>query len=273
MRRGFFLLFSAALLFTLAACHGKSSGAEARDTARGAASRERAAAEPRRLAGEPRLAVIVDDLGYDPAAAREVFTLPNHLTIAVLPYHADSARIAEEAHQRGYEVLLHLPMESLAGEDKAEKVELRVGQPATEMERVLDSMLASVPYATGVNNHQGSRATADAALMAALAHALRARGLFFIDSRTSGASVALDAAQRAGVAAAARSVFLDDVEEGGAVRHQLDRAERQAREQGWAIAIGHPHGVTLGVLAEALPQIEARGVRLVYASEIALTNP
>jgi len=216
----------------------------------------------------PALALIVDDLGYDSAAARAVFALPGRVTVAVLPDLPDSAAIAEEAHRRGVEVLLHLPMESLAGEGREEKVELHVGESAGEVSRVLDQMLATVPYAVGVNNHQGSRATANAALMAAVAQALRARGLFFVDSRTSAASVAFDAARRAGVPAAARNVFLDDDEQPAAIRRQLERAVRQAREQGWCVAIGHPHSATLGVLAEAVPELEARGIRLVSASAV-----
>jgi polysaccharide deacetylase 2 family uncharacterized protein YibQ len=216
----------------------------------------------------PALALIVDDLGYDSAAARAVFALPGRVTVAILPNLPDSTPIAEEAHRRGLEVLLHLPMQSLAGEDKAEKVELHVGESAAQVNRELDGMLATVPHAVGVNNHQGSRATADAALMASVAAALRARGLFFVDSRTSGASVAYEAARRAGVPAAARNVFLDDDEQPAAIHRQLDHAVRLAREQGWCVAIGHPHSATLGVLAEALPEVEARGVRLVSASAL-----
>ena len=224
-------------------------------------------------AGGPRLAVIVDDLGYDPAAARAVLALPARVTVAVLPNLPDSPVIAEEAHRRGIEVLLHLPMESVAGEDKAEKIELHVGEPAGEVDRVLDEMLATVPHAAGVNNHQGSRATSNAALMATLAAALHARGLFFIDSRTAPASKAFDAARRAGVPAAARNIFLDDQEEPSAIRRQLAQAERVAREQGVCVAIGHPHPATLDVLSEMLPEIEARGVRLVSASQVLQAGP
>jgi uncharacterized protein len=218
--------------------------------------------------GAPKLAVIVDDLGYDPAAAHTVLALPARISVAVLPNLPDSPAIAEEAHRRGIQVLLHLPMESVAGEDKAEKIELHVGEPAGEVARVMDQMLATVPYAAGVNNHQGSRATSDPALMAAVAAALRARGLFFIDSRTASGSRALDAALRAGVPAAARNIFLDDEEQPAAIRRQLERAESLAREQGWCVAIGHPHPATLEVLAEMLPEVEARGVRLVSASDV-----
>ncbi len=223
--------------------------------------------------GSPELAIIVDDLGYDPSAARAVFAIPARVSVAVLPNLPESSAIAEEAHRRGIEVLLHLPMESVAGEDKAEKIELHVGEPAAEVARVVDQMLATVPYAAGVNNHQGSRATADPALMASLASALRSRGLFFIDSRTSPGSRAFDAALRAGVPAAARNIFLDDDELASAIRRQLERAERVAREQGMCVAIGHPHGATLDVLSEMLPEVEARGVRLVSASEVARRSP
>jgi len=218
--------------------------------------------------GPALLAIIVDDLGYDAAAARAALSLPGRVSVAVLPNLPDSTAIADEAHRRGIEVLLHLPMQSVAGEDKAEKIELRVGEPASEVGRVLGEMLATVPNAVGVNNHQGSRATANPALMAALAAALRERGLFFVDSRTSSASIALDVARRAGVPAAGRNIFLDDDEQPAAIRRQLERAERLAREQGVCLAIGHPHTATLDVLAEVLPEIEARGVRLVSVSEV-----
>ena len=227
-----------------------------------------AAPSPPVAPGTPVLAVILDDLGYDLAASREAIALPGRITVAVLPNLADSAALAEEAHRRGVEVLLHLPMQSLAQENKAEKIELRVGEPAPEVDRVLGEMLATVPNAVGVNNHMGSRATANPALMTALAAALRQRGLFFIDSRTSAVSVALDTVRGAGVAAAARNVFLDDDEQPAAVRRQLARAERVAREHGSCIAIGHPHPATLAVLAEVLPLIERRGVRLVHTSEV-----
>lgn len=218
------------------------------------------------------LAVIIDDLGYDLGAARSALSLPGRVSVAILPGLPDSSAIAEEAHQRGIEVLLHLPMQSVAGE-KAEKVELRVGESAADVNRVLGEMLATVPGANGVNNHQGSRATANPVLMAALASALHERGLFFIDSRTSASSIALETARRAGVPAAGRNIFLDDDEEPAAVRRQVLHAERLAREQGACIAIGHPHSATLAVLAEMLPEIEARGVRLVAASAIAQNPP
>ncbi len=219
-------------------------------------------------AAGPRLAIILDDLGSDRAAADAIFALPYPLTVSVLPDHPHSAEIAEEAHQRGYQVMLHLPMQSLA-EEKPEPAELRPGLPSQEVAALVERMLAEVPYVTGVNNHQGSQATADPALMSELMPVLRERNLFYVDSRTTAATVAYDTAQRVGVRSGFRNVpFLDDVAEVAAVRAQLALAIRGARSKGAAIAIGHPHPATLEALAEVLPQLEAQGVHLVFASEL-----
>jgi polysaccharide deacetylase 2 family uncharacterized protein YibQ len=214
-----------------------------------------------------RLAILVDDLGYERATAESLFALPYPLTLAVLPHLPYSPDIAEEAYRRGYQVMLHLPMESTADE-KREAIELRRGMSPAELTQLLAGMLETVPHAIGVNNHQGSLATADPQLMAALMPALRERELFFIDSRTTTATVAYDAARHAGVPAASRNVFLDDTPTREAVRQQLELAARHARQQGFTIAIGHPHPATLQALAEYLPQLEGHGVALVFASEL-----
>jgi len=217
----------------------------------------------------PQVAIILDDLGYDRAAADALFSLAFPLTISVLPHLPFSTEIAEEAYRRGYQVLLHLPMESANGDAKPEPIELRAGMTSEQVARVLAGMLATVPYAAGVNNHQGSLATSDANLMAAMMSALRGRGLFFIDSRTTTATVAYDVARRVGTLAAYRNVFfLDDTPTRAAVLNALGLAERRAQLQGWAIAIGHPHPATLQALGEFLPQLEAHGTHLVFASQL-----
>jgi uncharacterized protein len=219
-------------------------------------------------AANPRLAIIIDDLGSDHAAAQAIFALGYPLTISVLPNHEHSLEIAEEAHRRGLQVMLHLPMQSLANETP-EPQELHAGMPAREVATLLDQFLQNVPDAVGVNNHQGSQATADGALMDELMPVLRDRHLFYVDSRTTAATVAYDTAQDFGVRSAFRNVpFLDDVAEVAAVRKQLELALRGAREKGEAVAIGHPHAATLQALREVLPQAQKQGVRLVPASEL-----
>jgi uncharacterized protein len=215
-----------------------------------------------------RLAIIIDDLGSERSAADAVFALGYPLTISVLPNHEHSVDIANEAHRRGFQVMLHLPMQSVANETP-EARELRPGMQAPEVAAMVDQFLQSVPDVAGVNNHQGSQATADAVLMDELMPVLRDRHLFYVDSRTTAATVAYDTAQDFGVLSAFRNVpFLDDVAEVTAVRKQFDLALRGAREKGDAVAIGHPHPATLQALREVLPQAQARGVSLVVASEL-----
>ena len=219
-------------------------------------------------AGSPRLAIIIDDLGYDRSAADAVLALGFPLTVSVLPHLSLSGELAEEAQRRGEQVMLHLPMESAADGAKPEDIELRVGMSAAQVDATLAGMLETVPYAAGVNNHQGSRATADPALMQALMLALRQRNLFFVDSRTDAKTVAYDMAERAGVPAASRKVFLDDTPSRDAILKQLALAARDAQRDGFTIAIGHPRPATIAALAEGIPKLEARGIHLVFASEL-----
>lgn len=227
---------------------------------------------PRRVSvghgGCPCLAIVLDDLGSDPAAADEIFALAYPLTISVLPHHPHSTEIAEQAHSRGYQVMLHLPMQSVANETP-EVEEIRTGMSSAEISGELRGMLQSVPHVVGVNNHQGSLATSDQNLMRALMPLLRAHQLFFVDSRTTAATVAFDAAEHAGVRSGFRNVpFLDDVQDTTKIRKQLELAIRGAKEKDEAIAIGHAHAATLRALRELLPQVEAQGVHLVYVSDL-----
>jgi polysaccharide deacetylase 2 family uncharacterized protein YibQ len=215
-----------------------------------------------------RLAIILDDLGNDRGAAQAIFAMPYPLTLSVLPNHPHSVDIAQEATRRGFQVMLHLPMESMRNE-RPEAQELRPGMSAGDVSALVDNLLQAVPDVAGVNNHQGSQSTADAALMDELMPVLRERKLFYVDSRTTAATVAYDTAQRFGVRSGFRNVpFLDDVAEVSAVRKQLHLALQDARKKGDAIAIGHPHPATLQALREVLPAAKAQGVRLVFASEV-----
>jgi uncharacterized protein len=216
-----------------------------------------------------RLAIIIDDLGDDRAAAKAVLALEFPLTLSVLPHQPYSSEIAEEAARRGDQVLLHLPMESQDPRARPETVELRRGMSQKQVEMALSGMLATVPHAVGVNNHEGSRATADPVLMGALMPALRQRGLFFIDSRTTAATVAYDIAERSGVRSASRKVFLDDTPSLNYIESQIELAGRDAIRDGSAVAIGHPRPATIAALAEAVPRLQPRAIQLVFASDLA----
>jgi hypothetical protein len=217
--------------------------------------------------GHVTLAIIIDDLGYDRETAETVFQIPFPLTVSVLPHLPHSAEIAEEASRRGYQVMLHLPIEA-NGDVKPESIELRPGMQADQVTRELQQMLETVPQAVGVNNHQGSLGTSDAGLMNSIMPALRERDLFFIDSRTAPTTIAFAAARQAHVPTASRDVFLDDSQDPPDIRRQLDEAIRDAKLHGTAIAIGHPHPATLQVLSEELPRLQREGVNLVFASQL-----
>ncbi len=229
----------------------------------------RAAANNENLpVGTARLAILLDDLGSDRSSADAIFALQVPITLSVLPYHAHSQEIAQEARKHGCEVMLHLPMQSVANE-APEQQELRPGLQREEVEAIVSSMLESVPEADGVNNHQGSQATSNRALMDELMPVLRDAGVFYVDSRTTAETVAYDTAKRNGVKTGFRNVpFLDDVQSKAAVKRQLQIAIRGAKEKGEAIAIGHPHAVTLEALREMLPEARKQGVRLVLVSDV-----
>ena len=214
-------------------------------------------------------AIVIDDLGNELGPAERIASWKAPVAGAVLPGVAYSAAAARALARGGKEVLLHLPMEP-AGYPKVRPgpgVILR-SQSDAEIVRTLESDLATVPGVVGVNNHMGSVATADPRVMRVVAGVLSDRGLFFLDSRTTDATVAERTAEEASVPAVSRRVFLDDVETEDAVSRQLAELVRRAREEGSAVAIGHPYPATLTVLEREMPGLAARGVRLVRVGEL-----
>ena len=220
----------------------------------------------------PRLlhaSIVIDDLGQDLAAARRLLALPYPVTWSVLPHLRYSAETASEAARAGREVMLHLPMEAEPGAHAAPgDGEIRVGMSDEAVRRIIEDDLRSVPDVAGVNNHMGSRATTSAPLMTEVMRALAGRHLYFVDSRTTAESVALDAARRQGLPTFYRSVFLDDTESVGYTLGQLREFRRVVEEHGAALAIGHPHPTTLEALARFLPELERDDIQLVPASQL-----
>jgi polysaccharide deacetylase 2 family uncharacterized protein YibQ len=219
---------------------------------------------------EPRIAILIDDLGNDRAALERLAAWAEPVAGAVLPQLTGSAAAAEELARSGKEVLLHLPMEprGFPGVRPGPGVVL-VSQSDAEIRRTIADDLASVPRAAGVNNHMGSLATADRRVMGVVASELARRRLFFVDSRTTDATVAAEAAAAVGVPCVSRRVFLDDIQTEVAVTRSLEQLVAKARAEGFALAIGHPHPATLAVLERELPHVGRRGVRLVPVSELA----
>lgn len=216
-----------------------------------------------------RASIVIDDLGQDLEVAHALLDLPYPLTFSVLPRLPHSRETAQAAHRAGREVMLHLPMQpELASHIVLGDGALTVGMTPKAATDVVRSDLDAVPYVQGVNNHMGSLATSDRALMIPVMKVLAERRLYFVDSRTTAETVALDAARQAGIPAFYRSVFLDNTETTDYSLGQLRELCRVAREQGVALAIGHPYRTTVAALREFLPQFERQDIQLVPASEL-----
>ncbi|MFP3980831.1 MAG: divergent polysaccharide deacetylase family protein [Desulfobacterales bacterium] len=217
---------------------------------------------------KPLVSIIIDDLGYEKEIAEKFLSLECPLTYALLPQSPHLQEIAERAHQRGCQVMLHQPMEPR----QYPRVDPGPGallskMSANERLRVLKENLDAVPHLHGVNNHMGSKMTTDSAHMNQVLSILKKRGLYFIDSRTTPETLSRSSARLFHVPFAERDVFLDHVPEPGFIRSQLQRLESLAREKGRAVGIGHPYAATYRVLSEELPELKKR-VRLVPASEV-----
>lgn len=217
----------------------------------------------------PRIAIILDDGGYGGSVTESVLALDPGLTLSILPRTPHGASTAREAAAKGFEVLLHMPMESESG-SSAVLSPLSVGMAPEQVKTLTEEALAEIAGAAGVNNHEGSKFTGDTAGMTAFMEVLKGRGLCFVDSRTSPLSVGMSTAQSMGIPAAARDVFLDNDSDEAYLRAQFAELIALARKKGSAIGIGHFRAPTVRVLAELLQGIEEReGVDLVHASQLA----
>jgi len=216
----------------------------------------------------PRVAIIIDDIGHDKKMAERFLSLNANMTFSILPHSRFCKEISVLVVRKGYEVMLHLPMEP----DEYPMVDpgsgaLMVAMTPDERIGQLKKNIDAVPYAKGVNNHMGSKLTALSDEMNQVFGILKQQGLFFVDSRTTAVSQTRSSAKLFKVPYAERDVFLDHVQEREMIRQQIDLLINIAEIHGKAVAIGHPHHVTFEVLAEVMPDLKER-VKLVSASEI-----
>ncbi len=213
------------------------------------------------------IVLILDDVGFDHQPLSAAMGIDPNINFAVLPNSQRGTEFATKLHARGFEVLCHLPMEP----EGFPRVSPGSGAVLTSMSdeeivRTTTANVGEIPYARGVNNHMGSRATADRRVMTTVLAALP-KGMYFIDSRTTGASVAAEIARQLNVRTASRNVFLDDVQSQSAIRNQLRALAHAAEEHGTAVGIGHMYPTTVQVLSEAAPMLRKEGFRFVRASE------
>ena len=217
-----------------------------------------------------RVAVVIDDLGRDVAAIDKLTAMLSRagdaqLSWAVLPYESRTAEVVEALRRHGAEILLHLPMDPEGAADPGPGA-LTAGMSKSALAAATAAALAAVPGASGVNNHMGSKLSSDRAAMAAILGEVRREGRYYLDSRTSAASVGFAVARELGIPAANRDLFLDDVAERGAIAAQFAKLLAHAREKGAAIAIAHPHPETLAVLEQEIPRAVDEGFEFVPVS-------
>ena len=222
------------------------------------------ASEPSR----PVIGIIIDDMGKTADAGRRALTLPGPVACAFLPRAPYTRELARAAHFAGKEVMLHLPMDSVDGR-RLDAGAVTLNMTQREFDRVVAENLAAIPYVQGVNNHMGSLLTRHPGHMLWLMQELKRRApLFFVDSRTTVATVARQVAYENGIPSTERNVFLDNDLDTQQLDYQFDRLLRLARKHGTAVAIGHPHAQTLALLERRLPGLRRQGVDLVPVARV-----
>lgn len=217
----------------------------------------------------PRIAIIIDDLGYQKSAGERALRLHGPIAFAILPDTPRGTYLAEAAHAEGKEVLLHLPLQAEQEGANPEPGSLLLNMSRAQFSAAFAGDIKSIPHAIGVNSHRGSLLTQHPGHMAWLMEEIKQLDdLFFVDSYTTARSVALRIALENGVPAVKRDVFLDPDTIPGTVEREFARLKTLARQRGYAVGIGHPYRTTLSYLETALPALEDDGFELVSISEL-----
>ena len=216
-----------------------------------------------------KLAVIVDDCGYELKNLRALLNTGLPFSYAVIPYKNFSSDALEAIKSKGKTAMLHLPMEPVDAAQMSEGSNtVRVNMTAAQKTAMVRKMLASLQGVTGVNNHQGSKATADEATMRIVLQELKKQKLFFVDSRTNSKSVARDVAKKLGVPTARNDIFLDNSSDPEAIRRQIYKACDMAEKNGSAVAICHVRPGTVKAWQQYGEEIKATGIKLVPVTSL-----
>ncbi len=215
-----------------------------------------------------RVAIILDDGGWGGETTSRVLALDPKLTLAILPYSDQDEDTAIAAAERGFEVMLHMPMETYAEGEKPYTREINTGMDREEIQRLARAAIAEVPGIAGINNHRGSKFTDDAERMGWFLEVAQEEAVYFVDSVTLHTSQAYRVAQSMGIPSARRDVFLDNEKDPDYIRGQFDELLDKVRQHGEAVGIGHFRDTTIDVLEEVLPRLKEEGIELVHASEL-----
>lgn len=220
----------------------------------------------------PRVAIVLDDLGYSKKDLEKLKEIGVPLTVAVLPDTPYAAEAAAFAVTNGMDVILHCPMEPLNYKGGLEKSTITAVMDDETVKKTFNDSLAKVNFSKGISNHMGSKLTADKRAMRVIFAELKNKGLFYLDSRTSGSTVCPEIAKETGVSFIDRDIFLDNTPEEGAISAQMDKAAKIARIFGDAVAIGHYKTVTIEALKNIVPRLRSEGIEFVRLSELVVTE-
>ncbi|MFC4304295.1 divergent polysaccharide deacetylase family protein [Cohnella boryungensis] len=227
---------------------------------------------------QPRqIAVVIDDFGNGMKGTEQMLELPIKLTVAVMPFLPTTKKDAMEAHRRGHDVIVHLPMEPIRGR----KSWLGPGAITTdlsdqEIRKRVEAAIADVPHAIGMNNHMGSKATADARVMTIVLQVCKEKGLFFLDSRTSFKTVVPKVAREIGVVTLHNDVFLDDVYTKHHVLKQIGVVKKFLGKNERCIVIGHvgaPGLHTSEALRGAIPELKSQAAFVPLTRMLPVPDP
>lgn len=214
-----------------------------------------------------KIAIVLDDWGYNLNTLSLLDGLNYPLTMAVLPNLAHSVQVAQDLHGRGFEVILHLPLEPRENH-RLEQNTILTSMDEQKIISILTQDLTGLAHLRGVSNHMGSRATADSRAMQIIFKELKKRRLYFLDNLVSRDSVCANLAKQLKLNFLQRDIFLDGQENPAYIKRQIYKLKIKAKTSGQAIGVGHNRKITLQVLKEMLPLLEKEGLRLVYLSEL-----
>lgn len=219
---------------------------------------------------KPKVALIMDDMGNSLDAIYDILSIQKPITVAILPYSPLSEETAQLAHQSGFEILLHLPLESINNEGENNNIQglIHSHMSVQQVIDILDKDLNQVPYISGVNNHMGSKITPNDSMMYTILQRLKERNLFFVDSRTTSDTVAYDIARRLNIPSAERHVFLDVETDEDYIKEKLFELFTLAQRNGMAVGICHPLPETLKVLKENFHLVDEYGIEPVFISKV-----
>jgi len=216
-----------------------------------------------------RIGIVIDDFGYRNDEISEGFLdLDANLTYAIIPGHRYSTSFGEKAVDAGYEVIVHMPMENTGKTYGEEDFVLMTKMDNETIIRRLNNALKEIPTAIGMNNHQGSKASADQSVMSNVAKVMKENGLFFLDSRTTVETIGETTMEVFGVPTARRNIFLDNEDDEEKIERQLMKLVKRSEELGAAIGIGHVKPKTLNVLSDQIPKLMKKGYEFEFVSKM-----